>query len=91
MLRLDFTDLAGKSYALHVRRGVAEFVDNPEGYARKPDYIVRLDRETWAQPVPRRDRHRAGPRLGPARLQGDAKGVERFFALFDRFDPARTC
>jgi alkyl sulfatase BDS1-like metallo-beta-lactamase superfamily hydrolase len=87
MLRIEFSDAAGKAYGLHVRRGVAEFIDKPDGHARKADYTVRLDRETWARLY--RGEIDIGQALasGKAQAQGDARGIERFFAMFDRFDP----
>jgi hypothetical protein len=90
MLRIEFSDLGGEAYGLHVRRGVAEFIDKPEAYARKPDHVLRLDRETWARLY--RGEIDIGQALGSgkAQAQADPKGVESFFAMFDRFDPGKN-
>jgi hypothetical protein len=34
---------------LSVRRGVPEFLPEPEKYHRKADVAIELERETWAQ------------------------------------------
>jgi alkyl sulfatase BDS1-like metallo-beta-lactamase superfamily hydrolase len=88
MLRIEFSDLGGKAFGLHVRGGVAEFVDKPDAYPRKPEHVLRLDRETWARLY--RGDIDIGQALGSgkAQTQTDPKGVESFFAMFDRFDPA---
>jgi alkyl sulfatase BDS1-like metallo-beta-lactamase superfamily hydrolase len=90
MLRIEFSDLGRKAYALHVRRGVAEFVADPNAYPRKPDQVLRLDRATWARLY--RGEIDVGQAIasGSAQVEGDPRAVERFFALFDRFDPRRN-
>lgn len=46
----EFTDVTGDSaFGLHVRRGVAEYIDNPEKYYKKEDVTVRLPRTLFAQ------------------------------------------
>jgi alkyl sulfatase BDS1-like metallo-beta-lactamase superfamily hydrolase len=47
LLRFDFAD--GSSAGLHVRRAVAEFVENVDEYHRKPDIVLEMSGDTWAK------------------------------------------
>ena len=46
VLRFSFTD-AGP-VALHIRRGIAEFVADPDGHYRPADVAIAMTPETWA-------------------------------------------
>ena len=48
VVQFVFTDKGNKAVALHVRRGVVEYIPVPADYYRKPDYVVELDSESWA-------------------------------------------
>jgi alkyl sulfatase BDS1-like metallo-beta-lactamase superfamily hydrolase len=89
VLRFDFPD--GKSAGLHVRRAVAEFIEEPAAYPREPDIVLKLSTEAWAKVY-----------LSVAPLEelvgseeidvtkGDAKEAARVLGLFDRYDPERA-
>jgi hypothetical protein len=38
-----------KTVGLHVRRGIAEFLPEPDKYLRKPDIAIAMDGDTWAK------------------------------------------
>jgi hypothetical protein len=44
MVQFVFSDADDKVVALHVRRGVVEFVDNPDRYYRPADFTLTLTR-----------------------------------------------
>jgi alkyl sulfatase BDS1-like metallo-beta-lactamase superfamily hydrolase len=45
-VRFDFDD--GTSAGLHIRRAIAEFIAEPDNYAREPDITLALSGESWA-------------------------------------------
>ena len=45
-VRFDFDD--GTSAGLHIRRAIAEFIAEPDNYARQPDVTLALSGESWA-------------------------------------------
>ena len=89
MLRFDFQD--GTSVGLHVRRAVAEFIDDPDSYPREPDIVLQLSGEAWA-----------GVYLSAAPIgeliedrqitvtTGNAVEAARVLNVFDRYDPERA-
>jgi hypothetical protein len=42
-----FTDKGNHAVALHVRRGIAEYIPVPADYFRESDFVLNLDSETW--------------------------------------------
>ncbi|MDX2454608.1 alkyl sulfatase C-terminal domain-containing protein, partial [Desulfosarcina sp.] len=84
-----FTEQKDQAVALHIRRGVAEFIPEPSTYLKKADYVVKLDGETWASVY-----------LGTADMaaeiqsqkveitKGDQTELVALFELFDKFNPA---
>ena len=48
VIEFVFTDKGDHAVALHLRRGVVEFIPVPADYYREPDSVVRFDSETWA-------------------------------------------
>jgi hypothetical protein len=89
VLRFDFPD--GKSAGLHVRRAVAEFIEDPAAYPRDPDIVLKLSPEAWAKvylsaaPL---DELVGGKEIDVT--QGDAKEAARVLSVFDRYDPERA-
>lgn len=80
-------DDKGARHALHVRRGVCEFVREP-GEARQGDVQLALSHEAWADLYLGRATLEA--LLGQDRARArDAAAVTRFFALFDT--PQEAC
>ena len=86
LLQFDFDD--GTSVGLHVRRAVAEFIENLESYPSEADHVLKLSGEAWAKVY-----LSAGPIQdlmdnGEIKvIKGDAKEVVRVLELFDRYDP----
>ena len=89
VLRLDFPD--GTSAGLHVRRAVAEFIEDPDAYSRDADFVLNLTGEAWAKvylsaaPI---DELIEGGEITVA--AGDAAQAARLLNVFDRYDPARA-
>jgi alkyl sulfatase BDS1-like metallo-beta-lactamase superfamily hydrolase len=89
VLQFDFGD--GNSAGLHVRRAVAEFIENPDAYVRQPDIVLKLSADTWAKLY-----------LSEATLDdlmesgdlevvtGDAAVAARVLDTFDRYDARRA-
>ncbi|MGH8065194.1 MAG: alkyl sulfatase C-terminal domain-containing protein [Candidatus Entotheonellia bacterium] len=80
-----------KTVALHVRRGVAEYVPDPANYLRQPDISLALDGPTWAQLYLNQTDLKQATRSGAVRVtQGDAAEAVMILDLFDTFEPARN-
>ena len=89
VLRFDFPN--DTSAGLHVRRAVAEFIEDPAAYPRKPDIVLELSPETWAKVYlsaePIEDLIKGD---GLEVTTGEATEAARVLNLFDRYDPARA-
>jgi len=89
VLRFDFAD--GKSAGLHVRRAVAEFIDNPDEYVRKPDIVLKLSGDTWAKIFLSEVTIDGLIESGDLEVAaGDAADAARVFDAFDRYDPRKA-
>jgi len=89
VLRFDFND--GKSAGLHVRRAVAEFIENPDEYVRKPDIILTLSGDTWAKIYLSEATIDSLIESGDLKLAaGDAASAARVLDSFDRHDPQKA-
>jgi alkyl sulfatase BDS1-like metallo-beta-lactamase superfamily hydrolase len=84
-VRFDFGD--DGSVGLDIRRAVAEFVPNPDDYAKEPDLILTMSAATWAElylshatPASLIDTGRIG-------VRNDATRAAHVLDLFDRFRP----
>jgi hypothetical protein len=49
VIRFEFTDASNKAVALHVRRGVVDYVESPDHYYRKADFILSQTRDVWGE------------------------------------------
>jgi alkyl sulfatase BDS1-like metallo-beta-lactamase superfamily hydrolase len=87
MVRFVFTDAGDKALALHLRRGVVEFVEEPDQYPREADYTVSLDRRTWGSIFLGQGDVAALIDQDTVAVEGDRAGVVEFFSLFDDFQP----
>jgi alkyl sulfatase BDS1-like metallo-beta-lactamase superfamily hydrolase len=47
VIEFVFTDRGDYAVALHMRRGVAEFVPVPADYYRESDFVLKMDSGTW--------------------------------------------
>jgi len=85
-----FTDKGYRAVALHVRRGIAEYVPVPADYYRKSDFVLKLDSETWAglylSAVSLNDAIDAGK----VNLKGDKGEIAQIFDMFDKFNPTKN-
>ncbi|MCS7470015.1 hypothetical protein NZK35_25485 [Stieleria sp. ICT_E10.1] len=89
VMRFDFPD--DTSAGLHVRRAVAEFIQDPKTYPRDPDIVVKLSPEAWAKVY--LSSETVGKLIEDKELevtQGDAAEAARVINLFDRYDPAEA-
>jgi alkyl sulfatase BDS1-like metallo-beta-lactamase superfamily hydrolase len=90
MIRFEFTDANGKAVALHVRRGVVEYVENPDPYYRRPDFTLALTRETWAKLYLNQATVVQLAGAGALQVMGDAAACDRVLDLFDQFEVAKN-
>lgn len=91
VIEFVFTDQKDQAVALHIRRGVAEFIPTPSTYLKKADYVLNLDAKTWASIY-----------LGNADIteeiqskkvkvtKGDKAELVAIFNIFDKFVPAKN-
>lgn len=86
-----FTDRGDRAVALHLRRGVVEFIPVPADYYRAPDSVLKLDSETWAALYLSGIELKDAVASGKVMLaKGDLKQTLDAFAMFDRFQPAKN-
>jgi alkyl sulfatase BDS1-like metallo-beta-lactamase superfamily hydrolase len=91
VVELVFTDKGSRAVALHVRRGVVEYVPVPADYFREPDYVLELDSEAWADLYLSSVDLEEAVSSGKVRLaKGGADEVAGVFELFDKFQPGRN-
>ena len=89
VLRFDFPDAS--SAGLHVRRAVAEFIEDPSAYPRDPDLVLNLSPEAWAKVYLSSeavDKLIEGKEIEVTR--GDAAEAARVLNLFDRYDATQA-
>lgn len=90
MIRFEFTDADKKAVALHVRRGVVEYIDNPDAYYRRPDFGLSLTRDTWTKLYLNQATVEQLGGSGELRCTGDPRACDRVLELFDKFDTAEN-
>jgi alkyl sulfatase BDS1-like metallo-beta-lactamase superfamily hydrolase len=91
VLQFVFTDKENKAVALHVRRGVVEYIPVPADYYRRPDYVVALDSETWAALYLSSSNVEDAVDAGEMKLvKGAESDVATMLDLFDTFIPTRN-
>jgi alkyl sulfatase BDS1-like metallo-beta-lactamase superfamily hydrolase len=90
MIRFEFIDAGSKAVALHVRRGVVEYVENADRYYRKPDFTLALTREVWAKLYLNQATVDQLAGASELKVGGDAAACDRVLELFDKFDPANN-
>ncbi|MGI9385165.1 MAG: alkyl sulfatase dimerization domain-containing protein [Methyloligellaceae bacterium] len=76
---ITFTDLK-RGFGLHVRSGVAEFLDH---YPERPDFGLALERPIWADIRTKRLTLETAIASGKAKVSGSIEDLRNFFALFD--------
>jgi alkyl sulfatase BDS1-like metallo-beta-lactamase superfamily hydrolase len=90
MIRFEFTDANDAAVALHVRRGVVEYVDDPDAYYRQADFTLRLTRAVWAQLYLSQATVSDLTDSGAIYVNGDAAACDVVLDLFDAYDPAHN-
>jgi len=88
VIRFEFPD--GARAGLHVRRAVAEFVPDPDGYHRRPDITLAMTGETWAKLYLSQALPEDLIRDGEIKVTGDAEEAARVINLFDRYRPEKA-
>jgi alkyl sulfatase BDS1-like metallo-beta-lactamase superfamily hydrolase len=84
-VQFEFSD--GTSSGLHIRRAVAEFVEDPAEHPRRPDIKLKLSGETWAKLYLSQATPEDLIASGDIEVTGDAEEATRLIDLFDRFSP----
>jgi len=90
VVELVFTDKGNLAVALHVRRGVAEYVPVPTDHYRKADYVLKLDSPTWAGLYLNALSLSDAIDSGNVKLTGDKDEIMQIFDMFDKFKPSRN-
>jgi len=85
-----FLDEGNHSVALHVRRGIAEFVPVPADYLQDSDYVLKMTSETWAGLYLSADSLGDAIDSGAVQLTGDKQEVVEIFDMFDQFRPTQN-
>ena len=90
MVEFVFTDKGNLGVALHVRRGVAEYVPVPADHYRQADFVLKLDSENWAGLYLSSLSLTDAIDSGKVQLSGDLNGIEQIFDMFDKFKPSQN-
>lgn len=85
-----FSDKGDHSVALHVRRGIAEFVPVPADYLQDSDYVLKMNSETWARLYLSANSLGEAIDSGAVQLTGDKQEIVEIFDMFDQFRPAHN-
>jgi alkyl sulfatase BDS1-like metallo-beta-lactamase superfamily hydrolase len=90
VIEFVFTDKGNLAIALHVRRGVVEYIPVPADYFRESDFVLKLDSETWAGLY--LSAISLGDAIGSGKvtLTGNKKEMKGIFDMFDKFVPAKN-
>ena len=91
VMEFVFTDQGNQAVALHVRRGIAEFIPVPTEYYRKSDSVLQLDSDTWAELYLSTVDLKGAIDSGKVKLaKGDKVKTVAAFDLFDRYQPGKN-
>jgi alkyl sulfatase BDS1-like metallo-beta-lactamase superfamily hydrolase len=87
VMRFDFSDGSRKSVALHLRRGVVEFIEQPAQHDRQADFALALDGQAFAALFLGLESLDALVDRRAVLLTGDKSGASVFLASFDPLRP----
>jgi len=87
-VRFDFAD--GTNAGLHIRRAVAEFVEKPDEYYRKPDVILSMAGKTWTKVYLSQGTPEELIKGGEINVTGNSAEAARLINLFDRYSPEKA-
>jgi len=85
-IRFDFDD--GSNAGLHIRRAIAEYIEEPGSYRLKPDITLKMSGDTWAKLYLSHSTPEELIKSGSVKVTGDASEAARLINLFDRYSPA---
>lgn len=83
VIEFVFTDSANQSKALHIRRGVVEYIEVPEKYYRKADYKIVLTRETWGKLYLKKSTLEQLADSGVLKVSGSLNECSKLLQLFE--------
>ena len=80
-----------ETVGLHVRRGVVEFLPQPDEHFHKPDLALTMDGTTWAELYLNETDLTSAVNVGAVQVtKGTLEEAEAIFNMFDKFVPARN-
>ena len=85
-----FTDKGNHAVALHVRRGIAEYIPVPADYFRESDFVLNLDSETWVGLYLSEMSLKDAIDSGKVNAAGNKDQIAQIFDMFDKFRPAKN-
>ncbi len=89
MLVFNFSN--GTKAGLHVRKGIAEFVPDPNDHYKQADISFNIDSKTWAalylNATTLEDAAKSG---GVKMTKGSMEDLKAVMDLFDKFDPSKN-
>jgi alkyl sulfatase BDS1-like metallo-beta-lactamase superfamily hydrolase len=84
------TDKGNHAVALHVRRGIAEYIPVPADYLQKSDYVLQMDSETWVELYLSSVSLKDAVDSGKVKLTGNEQEMVEVFDMFDKFKPTKN-
>jgi len=90
VIEFAFTDQNDQAVALHIRRGVVEFVAEPSSYLKQADFVLKMDGATWAQIYLNSTPLAEAIASGKVKVEGDQKELAVIFDMFDKFDSTKN-
>jgi alkyl sulfatase BDS1-like metallo-beta-lactamase superfamily hydrolase len=90
VIEFVFADKGDLAVALHVRRGIAEFIPMPANYYKSAAFSLKLDSETWADLYLSAISLSDAVEQGKVKITGDAEAAEKLFSVFDVFEPTKN-
>jgi alkyl sulfatase BDS1-like metallo-beta-lactamase superfamily hydrolase len=90
VIEFVFTDRGDYAVALHMRRGVAEFVPVPADYYRESDFVLKMDSGTWVGLYLSALSLSDAIGSGKVALTGNKDEVVSIFEMFDKFKPTKN-
>jgi len=90
VIKFIFTDKGNEAVALHIRRGIAEYIPVPSDYYKKHDYSLKLDSETWAALYLSSVTLEEAISSGKVKVDGKTEDITAIFDMFDKFKPTKN-
>ena len=90
VIEFVFTDKGNTSVALHVRRGIAEYVPVPADYYKEADFVIKLDSKTWTALYLSSIDLKEAINTNKVSVFGNQTEVIELFDMFDKFQPTKN-